>query len=155
VASLAFEGSAENARATIERLRTVVERELRSKLDESPFETGELGFDDHYDRAHLTITLGIGSSAFDALGVAPDERPQDLQPIPWKQFGKYPFSVEARRLRLIDALSDTRRTMANAAFSLVADCNRCECAFFEASDGEDRQRSYVRLYARRRGAGEV
>src|SRR5690349_1584260 len=82
----------EAACAAVEALREVVRQELTSDLDEtnpgSPkdqpsAETGELGFDDGYDRAHLTITMGISAAGFDALGTAADQRPQDLIPIPW------------------------------------------------------------------------
>lgn len=86
-------------RATLERLRSVQERELRSDLDEfspaspkdqPPAETGELGTEDGYDRAFLTITVGLAKSAFDKLGIAPEEQPQDLVPIPWGQLGDAP-----------------------------------------------------------------
>jgi Dyp-type peroxidase family len=62
-----FNFAAQDARASLKALSSVVERELRSDLDaENPpeakdqpsAETGELGFRDDYDRAHLTITLG-------------------------------------------------------------------------------------------------
>ena len=86
-------------RAALERLREVERAELRSNLDDqgpttdktapSP-ETGELGFDDGYDRAHLTITTGLGSGVFDKLGTAADHRPQDLIDIPWPQLGDAP-----------------------------------------------------------------
>lgn len=58
-----FNFSSEDARASLKALGSVVERELRSDLDaENPpeakdqpsAETGELGFKDDYDRAHLT-----------------------------------------------------------------------------------------------------
>lgn len=88
-----------SAGAILARLRSLVERELTSDLDDvsatSPkdapsAETGELGFDDNYDRAHLTITLGIAASGFEILGVAGDQRPQDLISIPWAQLGDAP-----------------------------------------------------------------
>lgn len=91
------------ARASLAALGSAVERELNSDLDrtnppeakENPSEeTGELGFEDDYDRAHLTITLGISSSGFDKLGVAAEERPQDLRPIPWSQLGDEPANAE-------------------------------------------------------------
>jgi deferrochelatase/peroxidase EfeB len=85
-------------------LRELVHRELRSDLDEqsaqspkeqaSP-ETGELGFEDGYDRAYLTITFGIAASGFDALGVAADQRPADLIEIPWDQLGDAPAKRES------------------------------------------------------------
>jgi len=83
----------------VERLREVVHRERRSDLNEttptSPkeqpsAETGELGFDDHYERYHLTATVGFAASAYDKLGVAPEERPQDLRSIDWAALGDNP-----------------------------------------------------------------
>jgi deferrochelatase/peroxidase EfeB len=97
------------ARASLGALSDVVERELRSDLDppnppeskENPSaETGELGFVDGYDRAHLTITLGISSSGFDRLRVAAEERPQDLRPIPWDKLGDTPANPESGDLVL-------------------------------------------------------
>jgi hypothetical protein len=87
------------SRAVLERLRGLLARELTSDLDDvsptSPKDvpspgTGELGFDDDYDRAHLTITLGLGASGFEALGIDPEDRPQDLIPIPWASLGDSP-----------------------------------------------------------------
>lgn len=98
-----------NARVAIDRLEALVKNELTSNLDDvsasSPkdipsAETGELGFDDNYDRAHLTVTLGIGASGFEALGVAADERPQDLIAIPWSQLGDSPELPEQGDLAL-------------------------------------------------------
>lgn len=90
-------------RAAVEALRRIERAELRSNLDEqtpatekaapSP-ETGELGFADGYDRAHLTITTGFGAGAYDKLGIAPDERPQDLVPIPWGSLGDSPLQPD-------------------------------------------------------------
>jgi deferrochelatase/peroxidase EfeB len=83
-------------RAAVDRLRTLVHAELRSDLaDTTPIsdksqpsaETGELGFDDGYDRYHLTITVGFAQSAYVALGVPADDQPQDLVAIPWQQLG--------------------------------------------------------------------
>lgn len=90
---------AATSRAAIEGLRGVLQRELQSQLDDttpsSPkdqpsADTGELGFDDGYDRYHLTITVGFGRGAYDKLGVAPDQRPQDLIDIPWSQLSDAP-----------------------------------------------------------------
>jgi len=100
---------AEAARASLRALSEVVERELRSDLDranppeakeEPSEETGELGFEDDYDRAHLTITLGISSSGFERLGIAEEDRPQDLRPIPWEQLGQTPTNPDAGDLVL-------------------------------------------------------
>ena len=81
---------------SLERLRDLIRRELSSNLDglgdagTPPAETGELGFADNYDRQHLTITLGLGRHAFELLGVAKDDQPQDLVDIPWSQLGDTP-----------------------------------------------------------------
>src|SRR5438876_3817582 len=94
VVALAFAGDRAPARSreTIGLLQELVHHELRSDLDDMdasspkdqpPAETGELGFHDKYERAFLTITLGIAAAGFDALGVAADERPADLIEIPW------------------------------------------------------------------------
>ena len=93
------ERSPSATRSTLERLRILVHHELRSDLDEltasspkelPPAETGELGFIDGHDRAHLTITLGVAKSGFDALGVASVDQPQDLILMPWPQLGDAP-----------------------------------------------------------------
>ena len=103
LAALAFAGPAASdptaARATIEALQQVVRAELRSDLDDQgpttpkdqpgP-ETGELGFADGYDRAHLTITFGLAKAGFVRLGVADDDQPQDLTPIDWAKLGDTP-----------------------------------------------------------------
>jgi deferrochelatase/peroxidase EfeB len=115
VAAFDFTGADPAAnQAAVGRLRTLVEAESRSDLDDqspttdkaqpSP-ETGELGFDDRYDRAHLTITLGIAKSGFDKLGVAPGQQPQDLVVIPWDQLGDAP-QVSANGDLAIQACSD-------------------------------------------------
>jgi deferrochelatase/peroxidase EfeB len=93
----------EAARESLRALAGVAERELRSDLDapnapeakdQPSTETGELGFEDDYDRAHLTITLGISSSGFERLGVVEEERPQDLRPMPWEQLRDTPVNAE-------------------------------------------------------------
>jgi Dyp-type peroxidase family len=96
-AALAFIGTTPaEVRAATERLRELIHHELRSDLaettpaspkDQPSAETGELGFDDNYDRYHLTITVGFAKTAYDALGVPADQQPQDLIPIPWEQLG--------------------------------------------------------------------
>jgi deferrochelatase/peroxidase EfeB len=107
LATLTFAGP--DPRATLRALATVVERELSSDLDrinppqakEGPSEeTGELGFEDDYDRGFLTITLGISSSGFERLGIAEAERPQDLRPIPWEKLGDTPANPESGDLIL-------------------------------------------------------
>jgi deferrochelatase/peroxidase EfeB len=82
----AFEFSERNragVEGTLDELSALVERELNSELDPVDTETGELGFHNDYDRGFLTITLGLASTAFDLLEVAPEQRPADLRPIPW------------------------------------------------------------------------
>lgn len=99
----AGERTPDRTRETVRLLQGIIERELKSDLDEttptSPkaepsAETGELGFADDYDRAHLTITFGIGATGLDALGVPVEEGPQDLVPIPWAQLGDAPADAE-------------------------------------------------------------
>lgn len=79
-------------RDTAERLRDVHEREVRSDLDETTAgspkdqpsaETGELGFEDGYDRSFLTVTVGFAKSAYEKMGVPAEQHPTDLRPIPW------------------------------------------------------------------------
>src|SRR4051812_1437740 len=93
LAAIMLTGS--DPRSTVQKLRDIVHAELTSDLDfdpaadpnQPPPETGELGFDDHYDRAHLTITVGFSSSGYDRLVVAQADRPADLVPIPWDKLG--------------------------------------------------------------------
>lgn len=102
-------------RQALERLREVQRRELRSDLDEttaqsdksvpSP-ETGELDFTDGYDRAFLTITIGLAKHAFELLGIPPDEHPQDLVPIPWDALGDVP-EIAANGDVLLQVCSDS------------------------------------------------
>ena len=94
-----FEFIGTDPRATLDALRGLVERELTSELvvPDAPTppdkkegalaEPGELGFQSGYDRAFLTITLGLSSSGFEKLGVAETERPTDLRPISWGELG--------------------------------------------------------------------
>jgi deferrochelatase/peroxidase EfeB len=101
MAAFAFgpDRTAKVTRDTIASLRQLIAHELQSELDTqdattpkdapSP-ETGELGFRNGYDRQFLTVTVGLGPGAFEALGVAQNARPQDLQPIPWAQLGDDP-----------------------------------------------------------------
>ena len=75
--------------AALESLREVVKDELTSDLDplgdpaQPPAETGELGFAANHDRAHLTITIGFASTAYDKLAIPATDHPQDLVAIPW------------------------------------------------------------------------
>jgi deferrochelatase/peroxidase EfeB len=87
------------AQAALDRLAEVVSKELNSDLDDPnppegkdrpSAETGELGFVDGDEREQLTITLGISATGFDVLGVADEQRPADLRPIPWDKLGEIP-----------------------------------------------------------------
>lgn len=109
VAALRLDATEPTAtRNTIEELRRISSAELRSDLDNqgpgadktqpSP-ETGELGFDDGHDRAHLTITLGLAATAFDKLATPGDQRPQDLV-IPWAGLGDTPIQTDQGDLAL-------------------------------------------------------
>ena len=81
---------------TTTELRQVVKNELTSTLSSendpsvAQAETGELGYAAHHDRAHLTITVGFASTAYDKLNVAQSSRPADLVPIPWDKLGDTP-----------------------------------------------------------------
>jgi deferrochelatase/peroxidase EfeB len=92
LAALTFTGdrAAPRSRETLDALRELLHRELSRDLDDmtgaakdapSP-ETGELGFTDGYPRRKLTLTVGISTTGFDALGIVGDDRPQDLPPSP-------------------------------------------------------------------------
>jgi Dyp-type peroxidase family len=86
LATLAFvEREAGAARSAVTSLANTVEAELRSVLDPPEVETGELGFADDYDRAHLTVTLGISEAGYECLGIAAAERPTDLRSMPWSE----------------------------------------------------------------------
>jgi deferrochelatase/peroxidase EfeB len=107
LAALSF--ASEKPRESLRALGSLIEGELRSDLDppnppeakEQPSaETGELGFADDYDRAHLTITLGISASGFEKLEIEPAQRPQDLRPIPWEALGDKPTNPGAGDLVL-------------------------------------------------------
>lgn len=100
LATFALSGG--DARASIETLRATIEDELKSQLPDEDAatdktapgpETGELGFHDDFDRAHLTITVGFSSSGYDKLGIAQENRPQDLIPIPWDKLGDSPKQI--------------------------------------------------------------
>lgn len=76
------------ARQSIESLRDLIAHELESRLSPEnqdktlpSAETGELGFVPGYDRAFLTITLGLSASGVQKLGLP--EPPADLRTIPW------------------------------------------------------------------------
>ena len=93
-------------RQTVESIRSIVQAELTSALaqaddaDPSKTETGELGFEAHHDRAHLTVAVGFSSGAYGKLGVAAVDLPADLVPIPWQQLGDTPDVADSGDLVL-------------------------------------------------------
>lgn len=100
--------------AAVERLREVVRKELKSDLDgpnppelldQPSAETGELGFDDGYDRYHLTITVAFGAGAFAKL--ASSQPPADLIAIPWAQLGDQPRAANDNGDVLLQVCSDS------------------------------------------------
>jgi deferrochelatase/peroxidase EfeB len=88
--------------AALQALQALQQQELTSvlppqdaatlKTAPSP-EAGELGFDNGFERYGLTITTGLGSHVFDLLETAPQDRPQDLIPIPWAQLSDNPTTA--------------------------------------------------------------
>jgi deferrochelatase/peroxidase EfeB len=98
VAGLNFsQRDATNSRVALGQLRSVVRRELAADLDEIDPETtsgvptpdtGELGVATEYDTTGLSITLGLGTPAFEALGIP--NPPADLIPINWGWFNDSP-----------------------------------------------------------------
>jgi deferrochelatase/peroxidase EfeB len=104
VAALSLPSTAADAQAMVAAIREIEALELTSVLPaesaQTPKsapgpETGELGFANNFDRAHLTMTTGFASSAFDKLGIATANRPQDLIPIPWQQLGDSPTQADS------------------------------------------------------------
>jgi deferrochelatase/peroxidase EfeB len=91
----AFSISGDPASA-VDHLRAIVRNELTSTIaaDTDPStaqpETGELGYAPNHDRAHLTVTVGFASTAYDKLGIPTNDRPADLVPIPWDKLGDTP-----------------------------------------------------------------
>ena len=90
-------------RESLEKLREIHRREHQSDLDDTTKdsskdqpskETGELGFEDGFDRRYLTITIGLAKSGYDALGVSSDEQPSDLRPIDWDKLDDTPTKLE-------------------------------------------------------------
>ena len=86
--SFAGDGHANTNRATLEGLAQVVEHELSRDLRDTSAasdkakpseETGELGFDNDYNSYDLTITMGLSSSGFSALGFDPGSQPGDRE----------------------------------------------------------------------------
>jgi deferrochelatase/peroxidase EfeB len=104
VAALSLPTTPADAQAAVAAIRGIEAQELTSVLPSEDAqtsksstgpETGELGFANNFDRAHLTITTGFASSAFDKLGIATGNRPQDLIPIPWQQLGDSPTQADS------------------------------------------------------------
>lgn len=106
-------------RAVVERLRAVVEAELRSDLedmidapeDAPPAETGELGFEDGFDRNHLTITVGFSLAGLTKLGLTAGEpnsaMPADLIDIPWDRLGDSAVRTRESGDMVIQACADS------------------------------------------------
>ncbi len=97
--TFAGDGQANTNRATLEGLAQLVQHELSRDLRDTSAasdkskpseETGELGFDNDYNSYGLTITMGLSSSGFSALGVDPASQPADLVAIPWDKLGDAP-----------------------------------------------------------------
>lgn len=87
------------AGATLRALKELVRRELAADIDEinpqtdpalATSETGELGVTPGYDTAGLTITLGLSTTGYAALGLS--SSPADLHPINWTGFGEAPLN---------------------------------------------------------------
>lgn len=101
--------------AALEALRQLEQQELTSVLPAGPplseknapsAETGELGFQNDYERYGLTITTGMGSRVYDLLATPQANRPQDLIPIPWEKIGDSP-AVPANGDLLLQICSDS------------------------------------------------
>lgn len=82
--------------STLDQLRAIAKNELTSTIaaatdpSTAQAETGELGYTLNHDRAHLTITVGFASTAYDKLNIQASDRPADLVPIPWDKLGDTP-----------------------------------------------------------------
>jgi deferrochelatase/peroxidase EfeB len=103
VAAFTLSGDSGAVTATLAKLRAIEANELASQLPaqdaQTPKgapgpETGEIGFADGFDRAHLTITTAFSISTFDKLGIPPSDRPQDLIAIPWDKLGDSPVQAD-------------------------------------------------------------
>lgn len=94
----ALELTGNNPRQTVEELRGILKDELTSEMDAlggadaPPVETGELGWEAHHDRAHLTVTVGFSNAGYAKLGVA-SGLPGDLVDVPWTALGDNPPAV--------------------------------------------------------------
>jgi Dyp-type peroxidase family len=83
LAALTFnEGTTDDCHASIDALREIVRDELGDKIADPAVETGELGYESHYDDYQLIITFALSTSGYDRLAVPPDARPIDLHPAP-------------------------------------------------------------------------
>ena len=84
-------------RATVEKLRELLRRELAGDLDEITAttakldvwsETGEVGVADGWAQTNLTVDAGFSASGYVALGyTSMGLQPQDLIEVPWDRFG--------------------------------------------------------------------
>jgi len=83
LAALAFIApDAPGCRSALEVLRGLIQAELEGTPASDDLETGELGFAKDHDTRSLMVTVGFSTLGYEHLGVAPDDRPRDLQPIP-------------------------------------------------------------------------
>lgn len=101
--------------AALQALRKVESEELTSQLPSAPpvseknapsADTGELGFDDGYERYGLTITTGFASRVYELLELPTEQRPQDLIEIPWQDLGDDP-TVDANGDVFLQICSDS------------------------------------------------
>jgi deferrochelatase/peroxidase EfeB len=92
IAALTFAQAGPPAVAALKSLSELIRRELGADLDvidpdsapQLPTrDSGELGTDTEYETTDLTVTLGISSSGFAALGVTQPNLPADLFPVDW------------------------------------------------------------------------
>ncbi|MEA2235137.1 MAG: hypothetical protein QOD83_4953 [Solirubrobacteraceae bacterium] len=114
---------------------------------------------DHYDRYHLTVTLGLGAGAFEKLGTTPDDRPQDLRAIPWPQLGDATVATPDNSDVVMQACSDAvyinehvfRRVAEQLADVLtpVVDGRRSAAAHLACRADQPRRRPRARRIRRR------
>jgi Dyp-type peroxidase family len=114
LAAYAFTGSDQAARAALEQLRGIAGRELAASVDAlTPVtdrgqvftETGELGYQNGWNTGDLTITVALSGQGFAALGIASQNRPQDLHEVPWPDIGGLPVKPDPGHL-LVQVCSD-------------------------------------------------
>lgn len=87
LAALSFTGSTPaDCHGAVDTLRDIAHAELADQLADQladpATETGELGYESHYDDHGLLLTFALSSSGYDKLGVPAAQRPIDLHPVP-------------------------------------------------------------------------